>query len=485
MDTLIRKTRELTDRIVQNNLWRQRECFNLIPSEMTPSLLVKVCEISEPAGRYAEHRAMKGREIDFYQGTDFIRDIEAALKEELSRFFGTPLVEVRPISGQMANEVVFKAMVRFVNTDRTGELRRMDRVMNNSLALGGHLSAQPMGSLFNFVEIDPSTGKARITHFPVRAEDPYRIDAEEMVRLIQQERPELIVFGKSMFIYTEPVREAVVAVRDLERRPVIMYDMAHVLGLYGAFQAPLDEGAHIVTGSTHKTFFGPQRGVIAGSGTRELLDERLWKAIVNRSFPGSTSNHHLGSLLGLLFASCEMNTFRETYPAQVIRNAKAFARALSEEGLRVEGDPSIGFTETHQVLLRVDDRGSGVDIARRLEKNGIITNYQALPGDESFLNPSGIRIGVQEMTRFSMEEVDFGHLAELIADVILRNRDVRGEVKRSRRHFHEMKYVLPAEVGAELAARVLCSVFPSSDYGRRFADRLIETARAGEADGQA
>ena len=88
---------------------------------------------------------------------------------------------------------------------------------------------------------------------PIRDDNPYRIDSEKMVQLIKERRPDLIVFGKSMFIYPEPAKEAFDAVQELDTKPVIMYDMAHVLGLYGAFQRPLEEGADVVTGSTHKT----------------------------------------------------------------------------------------------------------------------------------------------------------------------------------------------------------------------------------------
>jgi glycine/serine hydroxymethyltransferase len=476
MDKLKKRMKELTDGIIENNLWRQRECFNLIPSETTPSTLVKVCEISDPAGRYAEHRTMKGEEVYFYQGIDFIRDIEIELRAELARFFSASLVEVRPISGQMANEVVFKAMVKLLNSGREGgqPFRRMGGVMNNDLALGGHLSAQPMGSLFNFVDVDPSTGKERVINFPVLGDDPYRIDPDKMVTLIERERPDLIIFGKSMFIYHEPVREAVEAIRSLEPVPFIMYDMAHVLGLYGAFQSPLEEGADVVTGSTHKTFFGPQRGVVVSDLDPESPRGLLWKWIVNRAFPGSTSNHHLGSLLALLIATAEMNTFKEEYQGKVISNAKAFAKALADEGLKVEGDPAWDYTETHQVLLRVEEHDNGIDIARRLEDNNIITNYQALPGDESFLEPSGIRMGVQEMTRFGMEADDFGRLAEIVARVISGNRVMVEEIKAYRKNFQQMRYTLPPREGAQLAAEVLSSIFPSSEYAGRFAENLLD-----------
>ena len=161
MSLFYEKIESLTRRVEENNYWRQRESFNLIPSEMTPSLLVKMCEISDPSGRYAEHRTMKGNEVYFYQGTDFIRDVEEELREEMRHFFGCTEVELRPVSGQMANEVVFKAMVRFLNRKRAeGQpMRKMSLVMNNDLTKGGHLSSQPMGALFNYVKENPQTGK--------------------------------------------------------------------------------------------------------------------------------------------------------------------------------------------------------------------------------------------------------------------------------------------------------------------------------------
>src|SRR5258705_10498215 len=98
MSELHERVSELARRTVQNNLWRQRQCFNLIPSETTPSLLVKLCEIGDAAGRYAEHRTLKGREVYFYQGTDFIQEVEEEARREMQRFFGCEEAELRPIS---------------------------------------------------------------------------------------------------------------------------------------------------------------------------------------------------------------------------------------------------------------------------------------------------------------------------------------------------------------------------------------------------
>ncbi|MBP7794979.1 MAG: hypothetical protein KA087_04825 [Candidatus Saccharicenans sp.] len=463
-----------SEQIAKNNRWRQQECFNLIPSENTPSLLVKLAEIADPSGRYAEHRTMKGQEVYFYQGTDFIREVELEARKELKAYFGCQDVELRPISGQMANEVVFKGLVKFVNRKRQkGEpFRRLRLVMNNDLNKGGHLSSQPMGALFNLVEEDPATGKENVVNIPVREDNPYKADLDRLASLLQDYRPELVVFGKSMFIYPEPVRFVYELVKDWPDRPLLMYDMAHVLGLYGAFQAPFEEGADIVTGSTHKTFFGSQRGLIASNIAQNSPWGQLWTDIQSRAFPGSTSNHHLGTLLGLLLATYEMNEFKEAYQTQVRKNAKALARYLKEARIPVEGDEADGLTETHQVLIRVKQFGNGQELARRLEDNNIITNYQALPDDTTFLESSGIRLGVQEMTRFGMKEKDFEILAGLIAEVIRKNKPVRDEVKRYRQNFLEMQYCLPEKEAVELASNLFLSLFPARGVGQKLVENL-------------
>lgn len=477
MDSLIKKANAIIKKTIDDNHWRQHCCFNLIPSETTPSLLVKLCEISDPAGRYAEHRMMKGREIYFYQGIDFIRDVEAEIQSEMCKFFECSKAELRPISGQMANEVVFKAVTKFVNRDNKSKFRRLKAVINNDLGKGGHLSSQPMGALFNYVEFNEKTGKENVVNFPVDKENPYKIDVTKLKDLIWNVKPELIIFGKSMFIHPEPVREVAEIIKEMDPKPIILYDMAHVLGLYGLFQDPLKEGADIVTGSTHKTFFGPQRGVIVSNIVDESQLVKLWSNIRDRAFPGSTSNHHLGTLLGLLFAVYEMNAFKKRYQEQVCKNAKAFAKALLDNRIDVEGDASEGYTNTHQVLFRVSKYGTGEGIAKRLEENNIIVNYQALPDDESFLNSSGIRSGVQEMTRFGMKEKDFSKLASYMADVIIRNKNVKKEIINFRQKFLEMKFCLPKKDACSLGAKVLSSMMPNSDYLKCFAKNLESMGR--------
>jgi aminomethyltransferase len=444
---LSESSRMIVEKAIQNTTWRQRQTINLIPSEQTTSPLVSMLSIMDPAHRYAEHRRVSvlgEKDVFYYQGTGMIEEVERLVQAELRAYLGCTEVETRVISGQMANTAVFGGLVDYLNRrDRKSEPRRLRKVVNHHIGRGGHLSAQPMGALKSFVSVDPVTDRPAVVAFPTLREDPYRIDIARTEEVIAQHKPELIILGKSMVLYKEPVREIARMISGMTPRPILMYDMAHVLGLVGPdFQEPFAEGADIVTGSTHKTFFGPQRGIIASTMSRGSALDHLWDAIVRRVFPGSVSNHHLGTLLGLLAASYEMNAFKAQYQKAVITNAKAFARSLKDAGLTVEGDPRLGYTETHQVLVRVG-YGKAPRVAETLEANNIILNYQAAPDDEGFTASSCLRMGVQEMTRFGMEQGDFARLAELMGDVILRGRSVREEVTRFRSKFIQMRYCLP------------------------------------------
>jgi aminomethyltransferase len=438
---------ELLRRAVDNHRWRQERCINLIPSEMTLSPAARLLSVSDPAFRYAEHRkvtALLDAEVFYYQGTGFIGEVEQLLATELQAFLGCRQVETRLISGQMANTAVFSALVEYLNRDdRRREPRRLGSVLNNHIIKGGHLSAQPMGALRDFVARDPSTEAPAVTAFPVRPDNPYQIDLARVGEVLDRCRPELVILGKSMIIHREPVAELRAMIDGLGLQTVLMYDMAHVLGLVGPhFQEPFREGADVVTGSTHKTFFGTQRGIVAADLVEQDPRMPFWKAIERRTFPGSVSNHHLGTLLGLLLATYEMNAFRDGFQRQVLANAKALARALRDQGLDVAGDPAIDFTETHQVVVEIG-YGQGVEAAGRLEDNNIIVNYQASPREEGFTAAGSLRLGVAEMTRFGMKEHDFRELAVLVAEAVRGRRTVRDEVARLRSRFLELGYCFP------------------------------------------
>ncbi len=478
--------RELVEKTVENNLWRQRKCVNLIPSENTPSLFVKLLEMSDPSGRYAEHKtalkkerealsgsgAMKGDQIYYYQGTEFIFEVEEKLKAAMAEYLGASDVETRVISGQMANEVVFKSLVKFLSKGGPGlpsltPSGRLPIAMNNGLNSGGHLSAQPFGALFNFLEGEPVA-------IPLVKGNPYKVDVPEMLSLLEKNRPPIIIFGKSVFLHPEPVKALSDHLAKIgDYNPLVMYDGAHVLGILGpCFQEPLKEGAHVVTGSTHKTFFGPQRGIVGINIPADSPLAKLANEIHLRTFPGSTSNHHLGTQLAMYGAALEMKHFRDDYQNAVTKNARAFAKYLNDKGIPVEGGEDEGFTHTHQVVIRVKKFGDGKDMAVRLEKNNVIVNFQALPDDETFYHPSGIRMGVQEMTRYGMEEKDFETLASLIAGIVIENRDLAGDVAKFRSGFSKMRFAFSFDETREMLGSIFKSVFSDEESFGKFAEAL-------------
>jgi aminomethyltransferase len=452
----------LADQLLQdsraNTQWRREECINLIPSEQTTSEYVDELCRADPAGRYNEHNQLKAfgsnsEDVRYYQGTGFIMEKEEELRAAMRAFFDCTQVEPRVISGQMANSSVYDALKQFRNRFHGRRPHRpLGPVLVHDLSKGGHLSAQVGGALKNYVAMDPETERPAVEHFPLRTDLPYAIDVDATKELIAATHPDLVVFGRSVIVHTEPVAEVAGFIHDhygIENpdRPLIMYDGAHVLGLLGPhFQDPLGEGADVVTGSTHKSFFGPQRGVILSNIEPGSAFEGFWRHVERRTFPGHVSNHHLGTLLGLLGATYEMLEYRAQYPAQVIANAKALATTLGVEGLSVEGDSSNGFTDTHQVVLRVA-RSQGGWLAELLEQNNIITNSQGLHDDSSFTAASGIRMGSQEMTRYGMIEAGFGELGKLIATIAREGRHQpqgwrRDQVVEMRGRYREMRYRL-------------------------------------------
>jgi glycine hydroxymethyltransferase len=391
--------------------WRRR-CINLIASENVMSSRARSVAGSDFAHRYAEGHPGER----YYRGTTYIDRIEEELTADLKRLFECDRCEVRPISGTNANEAVFS---RFVNPG--------DLVMVNSTPGGGHISHHRMGSLGKFTR--------NIIDFPL-SPDGYHIDIENSAYLIEKTRPKLIVLGKSLFLFPEPVRELAEVCR--QTRTTIMYDGAHVLGLIAGrrFQQPLKEGAFLVTGSTHKTFFGSQRGVILSS-----MDEDFWRRIDRGAFPGSSSNHHLHTLAQMAICTREMMEFADRYADDVIRNAKALAAALDRLGFDVQGQEH-GFTESHQVAVNVRAHGGGEQVSRRLEANDIILNMNMLPHEplSSHDHPEGIRMGVQEMTRFGMGEKEMMRIAELILECLRGANGVQEEVHRFRGAYQQIRY---------------------------------------------
>ncbi len=417
----------------QQEHWRQRETINLIASENTPSAAVREVQNADFMGRYAEGHPNKGDQVNrYYQGTRYIDQIETMAEEELKALLECRQVDVRPISGNAANTGV-----------ALGYLRGDDPIIVNSTDAGGHISHGPVGVFGRRIQ---GRGKTLLMekpnhvplHFFPLTEDRYHIDAARTIELIEQVEPKMLVLGKSLFLFPEPVKELAPICR--EKKIPILYDGAHVLGLIagGQFQSPLKEWATWMTASTHKTFPGPQRGAIFADLDEEDA-KKYWQPADRGVFPGSSSNHHLHTLPALVVATREMRAFGCAYAAQIVANAQALGRALEHAGIPVEAK-DFGYTRSHQIAVNVAAFGGGLEVARRLEQNDIICNYNMLPGDTDPRHPSGLRLGTQEMTRFGMKEDAMERLAELLADAI-RGKSVKAEVNRLRGQYTEMQYV--------------------------------------------
>jgi glycine hydroxymethyltransferase len=406
-----RNVERIEELVKQQNEWRSHT-VNLIASENVMSNRARAAMGSDFTHRYAEGHPGER----YYQGTEKIDEIETRVKQHLKTLFDCRHIDVRPISGTVANDAVFS---RYIKSG--------DVVMVNSTAGGGHISHHKVGSVGKYTK--------NIVNFPL-TKDGYHMDVDHAIYLIECINPKLLIVGKSLFLFPEPVEELANVCRD--RGISIIYDAAHVLGLIsgGKFQNPLIEGANLVTGSTHKTFFGAQRGVAFSN-----MKDSDWARIDKGAFPGSSSNHHLDTLVPLAITAYEFLEFGEAYAEQVIKNAKALAKALYELNFDVQAE-EFGFTESHQVAVNVAKLGGGDEVARILKDNGIITNMNLLPFEplEKVQNPAGIRIGAQEMTRVGMKEDQMKTIAEMFKKCLIEGHFIGNEVKEFRNDYQIIQY---------------------------------------------
>lgn len=342
---------------------------------------------------------------------------------------------MRPTSGLVANLVVYSAFAR-----------AGDVMLVKPIVKGGHVSMGPerVRGTAGFVS------RLDVQYMPFDDEelqidvDAARVKIREMARA--NKPPRIAMFGGSLILFPEPLKELAPALEEVGA--LVCYDAAHVAGLVaaGLFQDPLREGARVMTMSTHKTIPGPQGGAI-------VSDERNGEVIKATTFPATVSNHHLHHVAGKALAFAEMLAFGREYCLRVVENARALAQALHEEGLDVVGERR-GFTQSHQVAVDVSRYCLGGDAERRLERANIIVNRQLLYGDIQkglhYRNPSGIRLGTQEVTRLGMGKGEMKEIARLIARVVKGEEPerVREEVRELRRPFQRVLYCFESQTEA-------------------------------------
>lgn len=375
----------------EHERWRSN-ALNLSAAENAQSPAVKGLLTSDLTQRYADYQ---GRDTSArkYRGTRYIQSIEALTTELLQKVFSAGFVELRGVSGHITDIAVMLGLTR------PGGI-----ILETGSDPGGHGDGRKL--------CENPLISAQIAYFPFDARQ-YTIDLDRTIAYMREHRPNLIKLGTSSFLFPHPVaaiREEADRLGDMW----VAYDASHVFGLIagGRFQDPLREGAHVMMGSSHKTLPGPQGGLILSNDAAAI--EKVSAAI----YPILVSNHHLARLPALSMALVENLLYGREYAAQIIANARQLAEQIHRLGVPVVAAHK-GYTESHTILLQTKDFGDNQEIARRLDDEKIIVNASRLPSE---LGGHGIRIGVQEITRRGAKETDMKAIAQLIVQVIRKQR---------------------------------------------------------------
>jgi len=407
----------------EHHRWFQKN-IPLIASENVSSPAVREALASDFGHRYAE--GWPGERV--YAGCTYIDQVELLCIDLMKKLYNAEFVDVRPISGVVANLVAYTAftepgdIMMALSIPCGGHITTGKRRLGGTAGAVSGLDVQYLALDYKELNIDIDKTKGRVRKL-VDAGTP----------------PKLVMFGASVFPFPHPVKELAETFHDIGT--IVGYDAAHVAGLIagGVFQDPLREGADFVNLSTHKTLFGPQHGTV-------LSWSKYADRIKRATFPGMVSNHHLHALAGVTIACAEMLEFGGDYTRQVVKNARALAQALYEGGFEVLAEHK-GFTESHVILVDVTQQGDGGAIEETLEKANIIINRNLLPWDikegRHFMHPGGIRLGTSEVTRIGMKESEMIEIAEFIGRVVVDKEDVnkvKKDVAEFRRDFQRVHY---------------------------------------------
>jgi glycine hydroxymethyltransferase len=390
------------------------EQLHLIASENSFSPSVGRILASDLGNRVAEGWAGQR----YYPGIEQYEAIERMGLEAVRDVLGAEFVDPRPISGTLANLIVYRALTK-----------PGDRILSLKISDGGHVSMA--GST-------PRMAGLKVDYLPFSPET-FQISASAAVDQILRSQPALVVLGGSVILFPQPVREIVTATRQVGG--IVLYDASHVIGLTigGVFQNPLAEGADVLTFSTCKTLPGPQHAFIC---SKNEYAESIKKA----TFPGLVSGHHLHETVAAFVAFLEMAEYGADYASQTVANARALGTALSIQGVDVLAAAQ-GYTDTHMILLRPSAM-TAAEAERLLESVNIICNRNLLPGDKSPAHASGLRLGSQEVTHLGMREDDMSVIAELIADTLSgrsERKAVCDMVVNFRKDFQRIQYCFDEE----------------------------------------
>lgn len=396
----IKKIDTLVAEQIEKEFERQQNTIELIASEnITSQAVMEACG-SVLTNKYAEGKPHKR----FYNGCDCVDVIEETAQKRACELFHMDHANVQPHSGAQANMAVFMAV-----------LKPGDKVLGMDLSNGGHLSH---GSPVNFSGM----------YFDVKSygvDENGNIDYENVRKMAHEHKPKLIICGASNYskiIDFKKFRE----IAD-EVGAYLLADIAHIAGLVAAGLHPSPAGyAQFVTTTTHKSLRGPRGGIT-------MCDEEFTQIIDKAIFPGMQGGplEHIiaGKAVALLEAS---KPEFKTYAEQILKNAKALAQGLMDEGMDIVG----GMTENHLMTLDLRKTGkTGKDMANVLERVGITANKNTVPNDpQSPFVTSGIRLGVPAVTTRGFKEDDMREVASIIASAICSSdneRDLQGLRERS------------------------------------------------------
>jgi glycine hydroxymethyltransferase len=394
-----------------------RDSLPMIASENIISPMVARAVNSDLHGRYAE--GLPGKR--YYQGCEDFDTIESLGLESARRVFSCRFANIQSTSGTVSNMAALKALAM-----------PGDTITAVSTADGGHISHARMGAV--------GVRGLNLVTYPWDI-DRMEPDIDAACALIRETEPQLALFGQSVFLFPTPLQEMADAAHEVGAR--VMYDGAHVLGLIagGQFQDPLHEGVDVMTGSSHKTFPGPQGGFVLSNSD----DEKFHKKLNSSIFPGTCSSYHLHHVAGKVVALAEFEAFGTEYARDIVANAKSLGAALAAEGFDVLAEER-GYTASHQVLTRHGgpDSGAGRRAAATLEDAGIITNMNMLPGDTKAMSgPSGLRLGVPELTRVGMGADEMQDVARFFARALIAEGEiatVKRDVIEFKSRFQTVKY---------------------------------------------
>jgi glycine hydroxymethyltransferase len=410
--------------------YRDKECINLIASEGLKSPAVKqILSLStDLEGRYAEGENDLDGHVKkrYYQGQKYMTEIENYATDLLKNLFNCGWADSRLVSGTHANLATFKGL------SLASKNRKM---VVTPLSCGAHISHDYAGLAGSVL------GLENINH--VYNIDEFNIDADKSAHIIRAAKPGIVTFGGSLFLFPHPIKELKTVAKEVGA--FIAYDGSHVLGLIagGVFQDPFNEGADFITSSTHKTFPGPQGGIILGNPKNKRLEKAI-KAIQFAIFPLSTSNTHLGRLPALGIAALEMKIFGKDLARQTVKNAQTAGQYLYENGVKVLCE-SKGFTQSHQIAVDVCNFGGGKKVAQNLEEVNIVLNKNLLPyNDQNDRdNPSGLRIGFQDVTRRGFKEDAIKHLCDLMLSAMKEKKKpskIKESILELKKEFNQVKY---------------------------------------------